>query len=242
MHWYQGYSEVANIRNDPWYNSQVVKGVVVSQGDSEPYQWPYWHGTNAPIHGSDVQRAYWHGGDLSNLLTTLSPLIKQQQDAAIKRLSGGGRISRDISALQSFCIIAVSGFPDSRASEGVVIRIARAGNQFWSIWGHWRAFAIREEARWRSSTLGGQGTNKETGGRSLRLHFAQSVASVGVSICEENKRTEIYPRKKNYLSKKSMMLESCFLPLLDHQQATSKRFPNMTPLRWMGVLESGESL
>ena len=66
---------------------------------------------------------------LSNLLTTLSPLIKQQ-DAAIKRLSGGGRISRDISALQSFCIIAVSGFPDSRASEGVVIRIARAGNQF----------------------------------------------------------------------------------------------------------------
>ena len=68
--------------------------------------------------------------DLSNLLTTLSPLIKQQQGAAIKRLSRGGRISRDISALQSFCIIAVSGFPDSRASEGVVIRIARAGNQF----------------------------------------------------------------------------------------------------------------
>ena len=62
---YQGYSEVGNIRNYPWYNSQVVKGVVVSQGDSEPYQWPYWHGTNAPpIHGSDVHRAYWHGGRL----------------------------------------------------------------------------------------------------------------------------------------------------------------------------------
>ena len=125
-------------------------------------------------------------------------------EVAIKWLSGGQKIKRDI-LFSNLCIIVLYlASLMARWQRVLLIRIARAARESilintttlvpcWSIRRHWsRHLPIRKGQMDAVATLAGQGANKKTDSRKIPLGpFCSKVHLYG--ICEANKKTEIYP-------------------------------------------------